>query len=456
MAAPGPGRPVLLLVAGSRGTVLADTCAALEAVADVVVATAEDLFAQRADRSAGLPPVRGVVRAAHREDLLDAVRAHAGAHRVDGVLTFSDDVVELTAAIAAALGLPGQPVATVGRFRDKALQRAALAAAGLPVPAHAEITTPAGADAALAAVRLPAILKPTRGSGGTLAFVVTAPEQLAPLLARGFRDADRVGAAVDGHTAFLLEELIVGTRWHAVDGFAPYVSVESAVVDGRPAHLAVTDRFPVAPPVLETGMVLPSSLAPDQQDAVREATTAALRALDLRHGLAHTELMLTATGPVVIEVNARAGGALPYLFPLAGGPDLTALAGRVALGDLPDHPPTFHGHAVFTAPQHPLGVRVAEVTGLDAARDVPGVRVVIPLAGAGASTESQQHTMAAVVLGTAASPAEAVAQHHAVRAAVRARYLPVALPEHYRRTPDGTVAPQPVSDPIHPTRAGAP
>lgn len=436
-------RPRLLLVVGTRGTLVADTCAGLGTVADVVIATSEDLLAGRADRLGDPPPASAVVLARGREELPAAIRAHAAEHPVHGVLTFSEDVVELTAAMAADLGLPGQPRHTIANFRDKAVQRAALAAAGLPVPTNIEITSVDQAEAALAAVALPAILKPTRGSGGTLAFVVTEPAQLRPMLADGFSAARRVGGAVEQDTAFILESLIVGACWHDVDGFAPYVSVESVAVGGQYVHVAVTDRFPLAAPVLETGMVLPSTLRPERQRQITEATTAALTALEFEHGLAHTELMLTADGPVVIEVNARAGGALPYLFPLASDLDLTAVAGRVALGQLPAGAPRWSGHAVFAAPQHPLGVQVKSVEGIDELRALPGVRTVIPLALGGASTESMQHTMIAVVLGAVDTPTEAVALHRDVLATVRPRYLPVALPEHYRRTPAGALAPQP-------------
>ena len=227
----------------------------------------------------------------------------------------------------------------------------------------------------------------------------------------------------------------MGERWHDVDGIAPYVSVESLAVQGKYTHLAVTDRFPLAPPVLETGMVFPSTLRPQQQAVITEATAAALRALGFEHGVAHTELMLTADGPVVIEVNARAGGALPYLFPMACDLDLIALAGRVALGELPTERPSFRGHAVFVMPQHPLGVLVERVDGLDEVRALDGVHVVIPMSLAGSRTDSFQHTVIAVVLGTATTGEQAVRLYHRVLAAVCAEYAPAQLPEHYRRSP---------------------
>ncbi len=414
-------RPVLMLFVGSRGVRIADMCNPLAEFADVVIATSDDILAERADRLDETVKASEVIRAPSRTDLLERCLRYDG--RIDGALSFSDDMLADTARFAAESRLPGQPVETIDAFRDKYAQRGQLAAAGLPVPPYVEITAPEQADAALRQVTPPAILKPTRGSGSTLAYVIDEPAALAPRLREAFAAAPHLGGAVDGDTAFILEGLIVGDRWHDVDGFAPYVSVESAAVDGQFAHLAVTDRFPLAPPVLETGMMLPSCLHEEQRKQIVEVADAALRALDFRHGLAHVELMLTADGPVVIEVNARAGGALPYLFPMAAGVDLVALAGRVALGELPAGEPQFDGHAVFVAPQHPVGVRVAGVAGLDEVAALPDVRAVIPLSVRPTSTDRFHQTMIAAVLGTVPTPQRAVGLWREVMTTVRGEYI---------------------------------
>lgn len=413
-------RPVLMLFVGARGVRLADMCDPLADLADVVIATSDDILAERADAHDESARATAVVRAPRRAEIDENCRRYPG--RVDGALTFSEDMLGHVARFAAERGLPGQPVGSLGGFRDKHTQRRLLAAAGLPVPRHIEITEPEQADAALEVVGLPAVLKPTRGSGSALAYRISEPSELRRRLREALAAAPRVGGAVAADTAFILEGLLVGERWHAVDGLAPYVSVESAAVGGSYAHLAVTDRFPLAPPLLETGMMLPSALDDAQRKQVVDVADRALRALDFRHGLAHVELMLTSGGPMVIEANARCGGALPYLFPLAGGPDLVALAGRVALGELPAAEPDFARQAVFAAPQHPVGVRVAGVTGLERAAALPGVRAVIPLSVRPTSTEGFQQTMIAAVLGTADDPEDAVTLWRDVMETIRGEY----------------------------------
>ena len=150
----------------------------------------------------------------------------------------------------------------------------------------------------------------------------------------------------------------------------------------------------------------------------------ALAALEFTQGLAHTELMLTADGPRIIEVNARAGGALPYLFPMVSDVDLIEQAGRVALGLDPVEWANFHGHAVFVAPQHPVGVAVREVAGLADVAALPQVRAVIPLALGGTRTDGFRNTLMAAILATADTPEEAVAVYAEVMATIRPAYAP--------------------------------
>jgi biotin carboxylase len=423
------------LIVGVRGVPVADLCRPLAGWADVVVLTAKDIMAQRHDAVDRSLPVRDVVLAPGAAGLVDTAVEYARTHRIDGAFTVSEDAIEVTAEFAAAAGLPGQPVSTVAAFRDKYLQRRLLAAAGVPVPPYAELTGPESVGAALARVPLPAILKPTRASGGALAYVVTAAEQLPELLAEALRQVGSAGGAVESHTAFLLEGLLVGVDSHPVPGFAPYVSVETLASSGRYHHLAVTDRFPVSPPALETGMMLPSCLAPEQRERLLVAAEAALRALGFQHGAAHTELMLTADGPRVIEVNARVGGALPYLFPMASDLDLIEQVARVAVGLPPSTVPTFHGHAVFVAPQHPVGVHVEAVEGFAEIAALPGVRAVFPVSTGGARTDAFNDTMIAAVLGTVPDAASAVALWHDVMRTIRPRYSSTEVPDHYRRTP---------------------
>ena len=424
--------PRLLLVLGSRGAPVDGLLRSLAPVGEVVVLTSSDVLGERVDRLS--PAVTGIV-APNRQAMVSTALKHHLVGSVDGVVSVTEDTIEIAATLSERLGLPGQPTRSMPALRDKLRQRDALRAAGVPGPDYARVSTPADALDALARVPLPAVLKPCRGSGGALARRIEPGMDVAAVVAEML--ALRAGArgAVDPNTALILESVLVGAP-RETEGLAPYVSVETLAAAGRFHHLCVTDRFPLAPPLLETGMMLPSCLGAEQQAAVVAMADQALRALGFRHGAAHTELMLTSEGPRVIEVNARTGGAVPFLLPIAADYDVVTQIGRLAVGLAPELP-TFSGRfAVFVAPQHRVGQTVESVAGLAETRTIPGVHAVIPVATQpGTETTADQNTIIAAVLGAADSPAEAVQIHRRVHAVVQPHYREDAAVERLSTVP---------------------
>lgn len=103
-----------------------------------------------------------------------------------------------------------------------------------------------------------------------------------------------------------------------IDG--PEFSVETfggSVVEVVGKHVGPPPHF------VEIGHDVPASVPAGDRAALVGTTMAALSALDLGWGAAHTELRMTAAGPVVIEVNPRlAGGMIPEVLRAARGVDL--------------------------------------------------------------------------------------------------------------------------------------
>lgn len=419
----------VLLVLGSRGQGLPETLAGVSAVADVVVAGISSVLESRHDRHA----LTGwdVVAAADARSLVRLLRRE---HPISGVVTFADDAITLASHVAAALEVRGIDPLRVGCFRDKLRQRRELTAAGFACPRYvrASAATLRGA----VPLRFPVVVKPAQASGGALAFVVDTRDELTAVIAE-CTEARSMSSAVDDDTDFIVEELIVGAAGLGREGLAPYVSVETASVDGVHRHLTITDRFPLLPPVLETGMSLPSSIAPESGKQVVSVVHRALDALGMTQGMSHTEVMLGADGPVIIEVNARTGGAIPYLFPLVGGPDMFAAAARVALGE---HiaPPRFSGTAAFVVLQHPMGVTVRDVGGFQEIGELPATQAVVEFPQV-RTTTSLTDTMAGFAVGRTEGVQASVAFHRACYDLFRGHYADVETPPHYRRTPDGSV-----------------
>lgn len=266
-----------------------------------------------------IPLLREIGEVILVEDGVAGTADRLAASRPEAILTFSDDVMVLTAELASLLGLPFHSPATAVRLTDKAAQRARLAECGVDEVRSATLRSAADWPAAAARVGLPAVLKPLQGSGSRDTYLIHSTEQGRDLAER------LLGAG----GAYVLEEYLVG---RPCDPFGDFVSVESIVSDGRVQHLAITGKLPMAPPFREVGHCWPSALGADEQRAVRELVGRAVLALGVRRGLTHTEIKLTPAGPRIIEVNGRLGGFINDFARNAFRIDLIDIAGRLALG----------------------------------------------------------------------------------------------------------------------------
>jgi hypothetical protein len=254
--------------------------------------------------------------------LIDAA-AEVGKQRpVLGVCTYDEGFVIAAAVVAERIGVPGLTVAGAERCRDKHLTRTALTEAGLPQPGFTLVTTLAEATVAAERTGFPVVVKP-RGMGAS-AGVVRVSSQAE--LAGAFAIASRAGHAgpPDFERGLLVEEMVEG----------PEISVDGLVVAGeyRPFCLA-RKRLGPPPCFEEVGHIVDAGDPLAQDQGLARMLAEAHRVLGLADGITHTEVRLSARGPVIIEVNGRLGGDLiPYLGQLATGLDPGQIAAEAALG----------------------------------------------------------------------------------------------------------------------------
>ena len=309
------------------------------------------------------------------EEILPAALDYAERKPVDGVMTISEPLLLVTAEIAEALEVPHHHPVTAARIMtDKFEQREALRRAGLPVPEHARISGPGDLAPALERVGLPAVLKPAFGAGSMLIFEIDSAEELE----RHFREAverhSRSELLRGVEPVFDLEQVIAAENWHGDERYGAYVSVEALMFGGEFHPLAVSDRTKQLPPFRETGLMLPSRLPDERSAELVEAARAAAHAAAATDGPLHIEVMMTADGPVVIEINGRLGGSIPYIFRQVSELDLFREIAKIPLGIPPDIDPRFDGTGGMFNIHAPGEGRVTRLSGLDEVRALPGVR----------------------------------------------------------------------------------
>ncbi|MDG5807985.1 ATP-grasp domain-containing protein [Streptomyces ossamyceticus] len=359
-----------LLVPYDKGAVHpAEIARALGDVAEIVFAVPDSEHAKRLEPvMAALGRTMPLTR--HRE----SDRRAAEAQGVDGVVTFSELMIRSAGWIAADLGLPGPGAQAAEAVTDKSRQRDLLRARGVDTTRSAVVADGSDWDAAVAAVGLPAVLKPARGGGSRETHPVADAEEGRRLLGRiqGSREV------------FVLEELLRGADRRP---FGDYVSVETLVLDGRPHHVAVTGKFPLAAPFREVGQFWPAPLEPADTEALLDLTTAALQALGFETGVTHTELKLTSSGPRIIEVNGRLGGHISELARRAAGVDAVRMAGLAALGEASPPVPFPVSGRVHWQYNNPAPREACELVAINEWREalqVKGVNVYTPYLRPGA------------------------------------------------------------------------
>lgn len=236
-----------------------------------------------------------VVRIVPSDDLLETVLSLGD---VLAVIPGSEDGVQHADRLAAARGLPHNDVSMLGSRRDKQLMMDALRSRGLVTPWSVKVTTHLEAAAALR--RCPtaeAVIKPLDSAGGDRVSIC-----------RSERDVVDAYRAIDGSQNFMrvstsgacVQERLVGVQF-AVNTISSagvhYLTeiYEQVVQQVTSSQQSSRHLITVAEDGDEAAVLVPYALA-------------CLDALGIREGPAHTEIMLTDDGPVIIEVNSRLMG----------------------------------------------------------------------------------------------------------------------------------------------------
>lgn len=263
-----------------------------------------------------------VVEPGNEEAVLTAATSLAAGQDVSGVMTWDEGALELVPRVAHHLRVPAPDAEALGICRNKAMQRERFAAAGVPSPAAIRADSLRSAIQAAEELGYPVVVKPVSLAGSIGVRIVQNPQELEA----AFTAAESAHfPGLGGAGGVLVEEFLEGEE----------VSVDCWALDGEIEPFVTARKTVGFPPYFEEIRHVVGGVLPDEPH-IHDIARTAVAALGLDRVVAHTELMITKSGPKIIEVNGRLGGDLiPYLGELAGGPSAGHVAATVATGQHP-------------------------------------------------------------------------------------------------------------------------
>ena len=245
-------------------------------------------------------------------------------NKIDALMTFSTFYVALVAELAQKYGFRSLNAQSAMICHDKSIMRLTTHGAGFPTPNFWIVDSCAGAKRVANETMYPCVVKPAADSGSNGVVLVHNAQELVAhydqLSRLKFNDREQAQTG-----KVLVEAFLDGSEF----------SVETMTLGPSCTHvLGVTRKYLSPPPYfVETGHDFPADIPESLQDTLKRATLTALEAVGYDFGPAHTEIRLTADGPVVIEINPRlAGGMIPELVRLATGVDVLSVVLGAAAG----------------------------------------------------------------------------------------------------------------------------
>jgi biotin carboxylase len=241
-------------------------------------------------------PARQFADAFAAVDIADdeGVLNYARSVKADAVLPINDAATQAAAFASEALGLPHNSYQTALNATDKGLMRTCWANAGLRQPKFIVFHDMAELSARAVEIGYPCVLKPCRSWGSKGVTVLRAES-----------DCEMAGAFALEHARenrFIIEEYIRGLE----------MNVEGLVRGDEVSILTFGDKVLQDHPNFCVTMQVNYHMPGNQPDVlaseIKELVSNAARALGMRLGALHGEVLVRDGKPYLMEMAARPGG----------------------------------------------------------------------------------------------------------------------------------------------------
>jgi biotin carboxylase len=240
-----------------------------------------------------------------------------------GVITILDKTVELVAAIAEEFNLPGSSLLAATTVKHKYKMREALKKNQVAHPKFRFVKTLQDLQIAADYMGFPMIFKPVGASTSVAVFKLNTQEELQEKF-HSMIQCQRTPFWLYPDE-YIAEEFMQGQE----------VSAEGIINKGKIYFAGITSKFVDRPGFTEWMQCFPAVLTQEQSQQVLSLVENAIHAVEIDNCAFHVEVMLTADGPKIVEINSRMAGSFiaSHLVPLASGIDLVKLSIQTALGE---------------------------------------------------------------------------------------------------------------------------
>jgi carbamoyl-phosphate synthase large subunit len=281
-------------------------------------------------------------------------------HQVNGIVTGQmEKPLRLMARLACELNLTFHTPEALERSLDKWLMKQTFMANDIPC-ARGKLFTgyETITEESLSDFSYPLIIKPKDAFSSRGVYKVDRFEELS-----GHLEETRSFAS-DGD--ILVEEFLDGKEF----------SIESVTFKGITTIIQITEKFITPfPNTVEMGHLQPAPLSAKEQNSILKIVESAIRAIGIDNSASHTEVILTAKGPKMIEIGARLGGDFiaSYLTKASTGVSMDKAAVQVALGFAPDLHKKHNHYSYVKYLELPIGKKVVKVESIDDLFELPGL-----------------------------------------------------------------------------------
>ena len=244
---------------------------------------------------------------------------------ISGVSVMGSDIPQIVVEIAQHLGTPSIPMEAALLATQKYNMKHRFKEAGIPIPWFQAVDSATELRKIITERGYPIIIKPVDRSGARGVFFLTPEGDLDALF--------ETSRALAFSGQVMVEEYIEGLQ----------LSTETIMYEGKAYTPGFADRNyefldKYKPNIIENGGFVPSIVTLSQRQAVEEVIQKAALALGITNGVVKGDIVLSGSGPIVIEIAARLSGGdfSESLIPLGCGVNIVEAVINLAVGNKVD------------------------------------------------------------------------------------------------------------------------